>query len=236
MTARRFTRVLCATNPEGSAEAARRLVELARSREADALAVVGGLGAAGPDAMRAVFRSLGTADLPTYWVPGPSDAPAADYLREAYNAEVAFPSLHGVHGTVAFSPGRHVIFAGLGGEVSDDPDEPREETERLRYPRWEAEYRLKVLRELGDHQLVLLFATPPLHKREDGSGSEAVAELALTYRARLVVCGGSPSVRTLGRTQVVSPGDLGDGHYAMADLHTGEAELEHALPEHADRR
>lgn len=222
---RRFTRVLCATGPGGSAEAAERLVELTRSREADALAVVGGLGAGGPEALRGVFRSLGSGERPTYWVPGPSDAPAADYLREAYNAEVAFPSLHGVHGTVAFSPDRHVIFAGLGGEVSDEPDEPREETERLRYPRWEAEYRLKLLRELDEHQVALLFWTAPLHKREDGFGSEAVAELALTYRARLVVCGGPPQVRTLGRTLVVSPGSFGDGRYAMADLHTGEAEL-----------
>jgi uncharacterized protein len=226
MTDRRFTRVLCATGPEGSAEAAGRLVELARTREADALAIVGGLGAGGPEALRGVFRSLGAAEPPVYWVPGPSDAPAADYLREAYNAEIAFPSLHGVHGTIAFSPDRHVIFAGLGGEVSDDVDEAREETERLRYPRWEAEYRLKLLRELGDHQLALLFWTAPLHKRENGSGSEALAELALTYRARLVVCGGPQAVRTLGRTLVVSPGSFADGQYAMADLHTGEAELE----------
>jgi Icc-related predicted phosphoesterase len=34
---------------------------------------------------------------------------------------------------------RHIAVAGMGGEVADDPLSEREERERLRYPRSEAE-------------------------------------------------------------------------------------------------
>jgi len=139
--------------------------------------------------------------------------------------KAAFPFLHGVHGTAAFGPG-YVLFAGLGGEISDDPDERREELDRLRYPRWEPEYRLKLLRELKDYQLVLLFHTPPEHKGLGRPGSEVVAELVNTYTPRILVCGGERGTEMLGRTLVVAPGSLGDGNYAIADIRAQEAQLE----------
>ena len=97
----------------------------------------------------------------------------------------------------------------------------------MRYPRWEAEYRLKVLREVTKYnQLVLLFTTPPAHKRLSSGGSEVVAELVNTYRPRLVVCAGERGVEIIGTSLTVAPGDLGDGHYAIANLHAKAAELE----------
>jgi Icc-related predicted phosphoesterase len=45
-----------------------------------------------------------------------------------------------------------------------------------------------------------------------------VAELVNTHRPRLVVCGGERHTETLGRSTIVAPGDLTDGHYAVADL------------------
>jgi Icc-related predicted phosphoesterase len=56
------------------------------------------------------------------------------------------------------------------------------------------------------------------------AGSEALAELAVTHRARLVVCGGAPTSVTLGRTLVVAPGPLTAGSYAVADLHARTAQ------------
>jgi hypothetical protein len=89
------------------------------------------------------------------------------------------------------------------------------------------EYRLKLLeRELAEHEmLMLLFATPPAHKGLKAQGSEALAELAITHRARLVVCGGPRGTMMLGRTLVVAPGSLAEGNYAVADLHARTAEL-----------
>ena len=123
---------------------------------------------------------------------------AIEQLREVaadQNVEVASSLLHGIHGTLAFTPGQSVI-AGMGGEISDDLDANRDEIERLRYPRWEAEYRLKVLDEHAEHERMLVFATAPAHKGRGTPGSEAVAELINTHRPRLVVCGGPRRTET----------------------------------------
>jgi Icc-related predicted phosphoesterase len=91
----------------------------------------------------------------------------------------------------------------------------------LRYPGWEAEYRLKMLGELEPQQSVLLFWTPPAHKGRGREGSAVVAELVNTHRPKLVVVGGDePSEEELGTALVVCPGRLADGHYSIVDLTT----------------
>jgi Icc-related predicted phosphoesterase len=227
MAEKHVTRILCAAEPRGSAEAIRRLFEATADIDVHAVALVGELGAGDERAAsyHAVFRALGDAGHRAFWVPGPEDAPVESYLREAQNLEIVFPFLHGVHGTLAFASGQ-VVFSGLGGEISDDPGAPRDEHDRLRYPRWEPEYRLKLLLEFPEREYVLLFATPPEHKGLGVHGSDAVAELVNTHRPRLVVCGGERGNVTIGRSLVVAPGSLADGFYAVADLHAKTVELE----------
>jgi Icc-related predicted phosphoesterase len=223
MSSERVNRILCAAEPGGSAAAVGRLLSLADEQGVDAVALVGDLG--GPEhRYRELFRALGESGRRVFWVPGAGDAPADRYLREVHTIEIAFPQLRGVHGTVAFAPGG-VLVAGLGGTISDDPDAERDELAQLRYPRWEAEYRLKLLSEISYNELVLLFYTPPAHKGLGRVGSEVLAELVGTYRPRLVVSGGEPVVETLGRSLVVAPGSLAGGRYALADLHGQTAEL-----------
>jgi Icc-related predicted phosphoesterase len=227
MSTPRVTTILCGAAPCGDAQAVERLVERAEHHEADAIALVGDLGEGadrGHD-YRALFKALARAGRPAYWVPGPGDAPVARYLREAQNIEVVHPTLRGVHGTGAYTPDGHTVVAGFGGEVSDDPEAERDEVERLRYPRWEPEYRLKLVLEVAEHQLMLLLATPPAHKGRGEGGSEALTELVATHRARLVVTGGPPSTELIGRSLVVAPGSLVDGNYAVADLAAQHAEL-----------
>jgi Icc-related predicted phosphoesterase len=224
MASDRVTRVLCAADPGGSGEALEALVEATADRDVQALALVGNLG--GDRGLRSLFKAMIAARVPSFWVPGPQDAPIRDYLREAANTEIAASFLRGVHGTAALASDGHVLFAGFGGEVSDDPESGRDEIDRLVYPRWEPEYRLKLLREFDEHQVVLLFSTPPAHKGHGTAGSEVLAELVATYRPRLVVSGGEPSVELIGRSLVVAPGSLSEGRYAIADLHAGEAQLE----------
>jgi uncharacterized protein len=215
-----ITRILCAAAPRGSTDAIAGLGEVAAENKVDATILVGDLGD-GPDrhaSYRGVFKALIQFHSPVYWVPGPGDAPVWEYLREAYNIEIVSPLLRGVHGTLAFTPGQPVLVAGMGGEISDEPDADRDEIGRLRYPRWELEYRLKVLAEHPEHERILAFSTPPAHKGRGLPGSEAVAELVNTHRPRLVVCGGERHTELLGRSTIVAPGDLTDGHCAIADL------------------
>jgi Icc-related predicted phosphoesterase len=226
------TQVLCAADPGGSEEAIARLLQAASDRPVHLILIAGDLGGGDDERgrYRKVFRALGRSRIPTYWVPGPGDAPVADYLREAANVETILPFLRGVHGTAAIVPGGHFAVAGIGGEIDDDPDAPREETDRLRYPRWEAEYRMKILSELGELEHVLLFATPPAHKGLDVPGSETVAELVATYRARLAVVGGPRTSEMLGRSMVVAPGSLTEGQYAIADLQSHEVQMRELVP------
>jgi Icc-related predicted phosphoesterase len=222
----RVSRILCAADPRGSTEAIEGLLGAADALDVQAVVIVGDLGGGSERAadLRTLLRALRTGDRPTFCVPGAGDAPIEDYLREAHNAEIVAPNLRGVHGTAALDPGQHILFAGIGGEIDDDPAAHRDEVERLHYPRWEPEYRLKLLREFPEHEVVLLFCTPPAHPQTTG-GSDVVAELIATYRARLAVCTGEQAAFTLGRTMVVAPGSLQDGQYAVADLRAREVEL-----------
>ena len=210
----------------GEVQSLERLVGELSERGADAVAVVDDLGApwSKADTYRAIFRALGEGNLLTFWVPGRIDAPLGDYLRESYNMEIAYPYLHGVHGTVALAPGG-VLFAGMGGEISDDPETVRVEEALVRYAGWEVEYRLKVIREFDVDQQVFLFSTPPAHKGLHQAGSEVLAGLIKTYNPRLAIVGGEEPARgELARTHVVCPGRLDHGDYAVVDLRTGSVE------------
>jgi Icc-related predicted phosphoesterase len=226
------TRVLCAADPGGSEEAVARLAEASVEHESDLILIAGGLGA-GDDpgaSYRKLFKTLGQRRVPAYWVPGPGDAPIGTYLREAANTETVFGFLRGVHGTAAVAAGGHWAIAGMGGEIDDDPGAERDEQQRLRYPRWEAEYRLKILEDLGELERILLFATPPAHKGLGTPGSETISELIGTYRARLAVVGGPRTSEMIGRTMVVAPGRLAEGEYATVDLAAKEVALRELVP------
>jgi Icc-related predicted phosphoesterase len=187
----------------------------------DAVALVGDLANEnGAGDYQAAFEALGGAGVPAFWVPGSGDAPLQSYLRAAHTMENVYPNLEGIHGTIARR--RHLVFAGMGGEIFDDPTTERDENSHLRYPGWEVEYRLKALREVEERRTVLLFSSPPAHKGRGEAGSEVLAELVKTSRAEVVVTTGERRTRQLGRTLVVAPGSLADGDYAVVDLH-GEA-------------
>jgi Icc-related predicted phosphoesterase len=223
----RVSTILCAADPAGSPSAVEWLAAVADERDADAIAVVGDLSeGGGPEGYRALFHALAATGKPAYYVPGPGDAPLDAYYREAHAAEAAHPTLRGVHGNAVLTPDRHIAVAGLGGEIADDPLSGRDESERLRYPRVEAEYRLKVLEDLGEHERMLLFWSRPAHKHRAAGGSETVAELVNTYRPRLAVCDGGRGTETLGKhSLVVAPGSLRDGHYALVNLQRHSVEL-----------
>jgi uncharacterized protein len=217
----RVNTILCVADPGGSQPATERLRAAAEAHEPDAIAVVGDL-SAGRTAggYRLVLHALAATGVPAFWVPGRGDAPLAGYVRDANAVERAHPLLHGIHGTAALDPGGHLVFAGLGGEIDDDPGAPRQENDHLSYPRVEAEYRLRVLDQFSDHEFVLLFWSPPAYPGFHDRASATVEELIKTYRPRLAVCGGERRTETLGkRSLVVAPGSLREGHFAIVDLH-----------------
>jgi Icc-related predicted phosphoesterase len=223
----RLNTILCVADPGGSKLSTERLRAAAEEHEPDAIAVVGDLSTGGAvDGYRLLLHALAGTGLPAFWVPGRGDAPLGSYVREAHAVERAHPWLHGVHGTAALGPGGHLVFAGMGGEIDDDPGARRHENEHLAYSRVEAEYRLRLLDEFSEHQSVLLFWSPPARPGHRERASATVEELIKTYRPRLAVCGGERRTETLGkRSLVVAPGSVREGHVAIADLRRHEAHL-----------
>jgi Icc-related predicted phosphoesterase len=226
--ARRVRTILAAGDARGDVGRLKQLMDQVDRTEADAVALVGNLTGRGGeiDDFRAVFKSLGPPRVPTYWVPGSEDAPFTHYLRESSNIETVYPFLHGVHGTASLATG-YVLFAGMGGEILDDPRTERDEVEALRYAGWEAEYRLKVLGEFThEYDKVFMFATPPAHKGLHEPGSEVLAELIKTHDPRVALVAGGDGVRQelLGNTLVVLPGSLPLGEYAVVDILARKAE------------
>ena len=223
---RAIRNLLVAGNIRGELEPLKRLLARTPELGVDAIAVVGDLGAAWskPDTYREVFRLLGESGLPTFWVPGPVDAPLGEYLSEAHNMEIVFPKLRGVHATAAQAG--QLLFTGMGGEIVDDPDTKRDEEAMLRYPGWEVEYRLKIIREFKDRQKVFLFTTSPAQKGLHRPGSEILAELIKTYNPRLVVVAqeGVAEMR-IAKSLVVSPGRLDRDQYALVNLRELSVEL-----------
>ena len=225
--AKHFQKLLVVGGLNGEVGALETLLDELSEEPIDAVTVAGDLGAplSKADTYRAVFKALGQSGLTAFWIPGTNDAPLGEYLRESYNMEIAYPTLRGVHGTAAIGPD-HVLFAGIGGDIVDDSGEVRSEEALIRYPGWEAEYRLKVLDEFKDYLKVFLFTTRPQHKGLHENGSEVLAELINTHRPRVVVTAGDePEEERLGTSLVVAPGRLDRGSYALVDLHGAIVEL-----------
>lgn len=222
---RQLRRILATTGPTREPQIVERLVDRAGEAEADAIVMLGGLapGESRGEAYRQLLKALARAHLPTFYLPGPEDAPLGDYLREAYNVEIVFPFMHGVHGGFAIGPG-HVVFAGMGGDILDDPETSRDEAGRLRYPGWEVEYRLKPLGELKDYQKVFLFTTHPAHKGLHEEGSAVLAEMIKSYKPRLVLLSGPPSHERLGTSVVAGAGRLGEGEYTLIEFREGRVD------------
>jgi Icc-related predicted phosphoesterase len=67
-----------------------RLLDKLRESGADAVAVVGDLGAPSstPSVHRRALRMLAQAETPAFWVPGRWDGPLRDYLRESSSIEL----------------------------------------------------------------------------------------------------------------------------------------------------
>lgn len=212
--------------PKGHTENIEQLVNLATKHQVDALVVLGDLAgpSSKPDTFAKLFKILGSANPPVYYIPGPDDMPVSEYLREAYNMELVYPYMHGVHGTFAFALG-HVVFAGMGGEILDEMQAEREEIQRLRYAGWEVEYRLKILHELKDYPKIFLFTTYPHHRGLKQPGSEVLAELIKTHNPQVVIARHPVFQQNrLGKSLLVSPGLLTEGKAAIVNLRERRAE------------
>ncbi len=176
----------------------------------------------------AFFKGLGELNIPVYYIPGRADAPIHRYLREAFNHEIVFPHIRNVHKSFSFFR-NHYEIVGFGGEISE---KERNEEFILRYPRWEVEYHLKIIRDLKPMELIMLFYTPPYGGKldvKDGkhTGSEVVEDFIKTYDPMYAVVGSGSEQgeEIIGTTHVINPGSLNKGEYAIVHLRRREVQF-----------
>jgi uncharacterized protein len=218
------SKIIAASGPGGNIEAVRQLAREACDVGADVIVLAGSLTPknTNPREYAVVLKALSEARLPTFYIPGPEDAPFSEFQREAASFEVVYPNVRGVHGTFAMSPGQ-VVWSGMGGTIEDHPDTIRDEVGALCYPGWEVEYRLKFLQELKDYQKVFMFTTFPEHKGRQEKGSAVLAQIIKTHNPRLVLVGGGEAEhKILGKSLLVTLGCLAKGNVTLVDLRKGE--------------
>ncbi len=174
------------------------------------------------------FKGLGELNIPVFYIPGKFDAPIERYLREAFNYEIVYPHIRNVHKSFSLYRG-HYELVGMGGEVTE---KEREEKFVLRYPRWEVEYHLKIIRDLRPFELIMLFYTPPYGGKLDlqngkHTGSEVVEDFIKTYDPSFVFVGTGvePGEEIIGTSLVINPGSLKDGQYALVNLRKREVQF-----------
>ncbi len=196
-------------------------------READTSKITSGE-AADLQEYETFFKALGGLNIPVYYIPGKYDAPIERFLREAYNSEIVYPHIRNVHKSFSFYR-NHYEIVGFGGEISE---KQREERFILRYPRWELEYHLKIIRDLKPLQLIMLFYSPPYGGKLDlingnHTGSEAVKDFIKTYDPvyAFVGSGSEQGEEFIGNTRVINPGSLKDGKYVLVNMRNHKVEF-----------
>jgi Icc-related predicted phosphoesterase len=143
-------------------------------------------------------------------IPGPADYPLEDFLRMSMHAEVEFPGLHVVHGSLLEKGNLAVV--GMGGCL------------RIGSPgccsRTLMEYQLRALRAAKQPRRILLLAAPPPGPLGGEEGNPFVGELIDSHHPSLCVVAGPGERRGIERvasTLVVNPGRLGEGWAAWLD-------------------
>ncbi len=183
----------------------------------------------------AVLKVLGSANVPTYLVPGEHDAPLV-WVKQALDACNDVQHMHLMHRKAAYL-GNGDAVAGFGGKLCG---EQSDDTLLLHIVPWEARLAFEQLAasnfifQQARHR-ILLFATPPQgywvdHCNGDRAGVTVINRIMQTYQPYIVCCGGPSSGRGIERllgAYVINPGSLEAGEYALLEVDPFHVRLEH---------
>ncbi len=162
-----------------------------------------------------LFKLLGDTNIHAAVIPGTSDVPLHRFLGFAVNAEVDFPHVHVVHGTL--DEEKDIAICGVGGNFAQAEDI---RSPSLVYAKNTAEYLLRgLLRAEQSRKIMLLGQAPPGPLGGD-QGSEVVGELINTFHPDLCAVLGPTSNRgyqRIAHTFVVNPGSITEGAAALVD-------------------
>jgi hypothetical protein len=161
------------------------------------------------------FRTLGGLGVFSAVIPGWTGEPMEEFLQLGMQAELESPHVHVAHATLLQEG--EVAVCGIGGLIAEHPVLGADSCSRTL-----TKYFLRSLGTAKQPRKVLLLSTPPPGRLGGLEGCPLVQELIDTYHPSLCVVGGSNErhgTERLGRTLVVNPGSLSDGHAAWLDWH-----------------
>lgn len=230
--------LLCA-NVHGNGKCLDWLRRTAQTRKPDAVVFAGGVlaptrqysGHVTPWDMTAAdarfldefFETLGNLRTFCAIVPGPHDFPLSEFLRFGMRAEVEYPGLHVVHGTLVETA--NSAWCGMGGSIAE-----KEALELEVCSRTIAEFFLRSLWSSQKPRKILVIAAPPRGPLGGKEGRGFVGDWIDSYHPDLCVVGGSTPARgtqQIAHTLVVNPGCLADGSAAWLDWrHSGPEAIE----------
>jgi Icc-related predicted phosphoesterase len=196
----------------------KKLVELAKTRNPDAILFAGGIVKADSDAtskresVRQFFEILGKSTCLSLVIPGAQDAPLGEFMRSAINAEVTYSNVVSVHAAPYTKSNTFII--GLGGQATESEDATGPVIE---YSHTSAEYWLRSLWHTAITMKVLLFSEPPAGKLSGNGGSALVDEFIKAYHPSICVVGGRKEHRGYEKEKhglLVNPGWLSEGSAA----------------------
>lgn len=159
------------------------------------------------------LETLGELGVFAAVIPGPTDTPIGDFLRMGMHAEVDFPNIHLVHGTLAVEG--DLAIAGMGGVICDGPAWEKDFCSRTI-----AEYHLRALWAATQPHRILLLPAPPPGLLGGTDGCSLMGELIDSCHPTLCVVGGPSRHRgsqRIAHTLVVNPGHVADGSAALFD-------------------
>lgn len=185
-----------------------------------------------------IITQLATLNVPVYVVPGAHDASIAT-LDRAIREYHGPTHIYLIHRTAA-PLGSTDVVAGFGGLLTLGMGET---SAALQFPVWEARVAFEHLHAYDtlfktSRRRILLFATPPQGQRVDhengtATGMPLLNTLIRAHGPHLVCCSGPANgrgVELVNGTQVVNPGSLADGSFALIDIDQLSVQL-HRLPE-----
>ncbi len=220
-------RLLVCGGIDGQESAVETLREMVAEHRPDAVLFVGGLCSreqvGGTDDLspeqvkiwEAFFKTVGDSGVYTALLPGWYDLPIDEFLQAAMNAEVDYPNVHCVHGSLMEEA--DVAICGIGGEIGENGSCKGDHWKRSRTS---AEYYLRRLWTSEKPRKFLLLGTPPTGALGGDQGSEVVGELIDSYHPDLCAVLGNSAHRGVERvanTFVVNPGRLSDRCAALFD-------------------
>lgn len=174
------------------------------------------------ETFKAFFKGLGDTGVYAAVIPGWYDQPIDEFLNLALDAELEFPNIHVVHGTL-FEEG-DVALCGVGGELTEKGSCTGNHLKRSRAV---AEYMLRMLWRSDVSRKVLLLGSPPNGKLGGSIGSVVAGEIIDSYHPDLCAVGGETEHRGVDRvahTWIVNPGRLADGSAALFDWNKPDGE------------